>query len=202
MQPTPTRAAVSPLAAQFAARRYVVIPGLVAPQEAKRLADYLDQSHTEGRMSLADPFVPQTPCTYGDRMLEQLLGTLGPWLEFYTGLALYPTYSFARIYKKGDELTAHRDREACEVSISLNLGQEPDEPWPLWLRDHDGNDFAAILRPGDALIYRGIELAHWREHYAGEKLSQVFLHYVDRNGPHAEEKFDHRPGLGEPSVQR
>jgi hypothetical protein len=75
-------------------------------------------------------------------------------------------------------------------------------PWPLWLRDTDGKAFAAILRPGDALVYRGIELEHWREPYTGEKLSQVFLHYVDRNGPHAEEKFDHRPGLGEPSVQR
>ncbi len=202
MQPTPVRAAVSPLAAQFAARRYVVIPELVAQAEAKRLADHLDQINAQGRMSLADPQVPQTPCAYGDYTLEHLMLTLGPWLEFYTGLQLYPTYSFARIYKKSDELTAHRDREACEVSISLNLGQEPDVPWPLWLRDTDGKAFAAILRPGDALVYRGIELEHWREPYTGEKLSQVFLHYVDRHGPHANQKLDRRPAIATPPVPR
>jgi hypothetical protein len=59
-----------------------------------------------------------------------------------------------------------------------------------------------MLRPGDALIYRGIELAHWREAFQGEKMAQVFLHYVDRNGPNAAEKFDGRAGLGVPGVYR
>ncbi|HEX2761640.1 MAG TPA: hypothetical protein VHM27_14045, partial [Rhizomicrobium sp.] len=104
--------------------------------------------------------------------------------------------SFARVYKHGDVLSPHRDRNACEISISLNLGQQPDEPWPLYLRGHDNSVFAAILRPGDALMYRGIELSHWREAYQGEKLAQAFLHYVDRNGPHAGERFDRRPGPG------
>ena len=82
------------------------------------------------------------------------------------------------------------------------VGQEPDEPWPLFLRDHDNNVFGARLQPGDALLYRGIELAHWREAYPGERMAQVFLHYVDRNGPNADQKFDGRAGLGLPGVHR
>jgi len=199
MQPQP--AAVSSLAALFARQRYAVVPGMISPEEARTLSAYMDQSHRDGFMSLADEFVPETPCMYGDLEMERLLARLGPKMEFLTGLALYPTYSFARIYKHGDVLTPHRDREACEISISLNLGQDPDEPWPLWLRDHAGKDFAAILRPGDALIYRGIELAHWREAYPGRRLAQVFLHYVDRNGPHAAQIFDRRAGLGLPAVK-
>ncbi len=180
----------------------MILPGIIAPHEAKTLSDHLDKVQSDGRMSLDDPFVPKTPAIYGDHMLERLLGQLGPRLQYHTGLLLFPTYSFARIYKHGDELTAHRDRAACEISISLNLGQEPEEPWPLWLTDTQGRDVPAILRPGDALIYRGIELTHWREPYKGRKLAQVFLHYVDRNGPHAGQIFDGRQSLGLPGIER
>jgi hypothetical protein len=53
--------------------------------------------------------------------------------------------------------------------------------------------------PGDALLYRGIDLFHWRDAYPGEALVQVFLHYVDRDGPHADRKFDGRPTLMRPA---
>jgi hypothetical protein len=57
---------------------------------------------------------------------------------------------------------------------------------------------AALLQPGDALLYRGHDCFHWRDAYAGQQLAQVFLHYVDRNGPHAAEKFDGRESLMRP----
>src|SRR5262245_17354360 len=121
--------AISPLAATFERQRYAVVPGMISAPEAQALADHLDKINAAGQMTLNDAFVPQTPSTYGDYTLEKLLAQLGPKMEFFTGLALYPTYSFARIYKHGDVLSPHRDRDACEISISLNLGQQPDEPW-------------------------------------------------------------------------
>jgi hypothetical protein len=94
-------------------------------------------------------------------------------------------------------LPKHRDRAACEISVSLNLSQDLDEPWPLHVQLGE-HDVPVKLKPGDALLYRGIELTHWREPYAGESLAQVFLHYVDQDGPHAQEKFDRRPALAMP----
>src|SRR3954468_10814657 len=127
MHPGPV--AISPLAATFARQRYAVIPGMISPQQARALSNHLDTINAEGRMSLEDPFVPRTPSTYADTAIERLLIELDPRMQFYAGLPLYPTYSFARIYKHGDVLSPHRDRNACEISISLNLGQQPDEPW-------------------------------------------------------------------------
>ena len=199
MQPGPV--AISPLAATFERQRYAVIPSMITPQQAKSLADHLERAHAQGQMSMADDFVPHSPAIYGDIEMERLLGQLGTKMEFYTGLPLYPTYSYARIYKNGDELAPHSDRPACEISISLNLGQQPDEPWPLYLRDHDNKVFGASLQPGDALMYRGVELVHWRLPYKGEKMAQVFLHYVHRYGPCADQKFDRRAGLGLPAVR-
>jgi hypothetical protein len=45
------------------------------------------------------------------------------------------------------------------------------------------------------VLYRGIDCPHRRGAFDGESAAQLFLHYVDRNGPHAEWKFDKRAGL-------
>ncbi|HEY4076994.1 MAG TPA: hypothetical protein VGM26_08685 [Rhizomicrobium sp.] len=191
----------SPIAESFARQGYVVIRSLVEAPQTAAVRAHLEQCTGTGAMNLHDTLVPQTPAIYGDSIVDRLMGELLPRIEFCTGLALYPTYSYARIYKHGDRLPPHRDRPACEISISLNLGQVPDEPWPLYLRNNIGA-VEAILKPGDALLYRGIDLTHWREPYDGQSLAQVFMHYVDQNGPHAGERFDRRDRLGAPLAAR
>jgi hypothetical protein len=144
-----------------------------------------------------DQQVPGTPFAYGDFAAEGLLKTVQPVIESQVGLALYPTYSYLRLYKHDDRLKRHIDRPACEISATLCLGYTPDLPWPIWV-EHSGNAVPITLLAGDVLIYRGIEVPHWREPYPGERLAQIFLHYVDQNGPHREWKFDKRPGLRKP----
>jgi hypothetical protein len=39
-------------------------------------------------------------------------------MEKHTKLKLIPTYSYARIYKKGDVLHRHKDRFSCEISTT------------------------------------------------------------------------------------
>jgi hypothetical protein len=46
------------------------------------------------------------------------------------------------------------------------------------------------------VVYKGMELLHWREEYTGIEQIQTFLHYVDQNGPHASYNFDQRKMLG------
>ena len=58
-------------------------------------------------------------------------------------------------------------------------------------KEHIGDTTPVLLEEGDAMIYRGCELPHWREAYnEGTKLAQVFLHYVDANGKFTEWKDD------------
>ena len=53
-------------------------------------------------------------------------------MEKLTGLKLYPAYTYARIYKKGDDvLKRHKDRFSCEISTTMNLG---GDDWPIYLR--------------------------------------------------------------------
>ena len=52
------------------------------------------------------------------------------------------------------------------------------------------------LKPGDMLLYRGVDLEHWREPFKGKLCGQVFFHY---NGPFkTKNMFDGRSVLGLP----
>lgn len=142
----------------------------------------------------ADHLVPGAPAGYAHPCMERVLQQLLPTIEGATGRTLFPTYSYFRVYREGNTLPPHKDRPACEISLSLCLGYEGATDWPLWLEGADG-PAAASLRPGDGVLYRGIELKHWREPFQGKAAAQVFLHYVDQAGPHAEWRFDKRKAL-------
>jgi hypothetical protein len=121
-------------------------------------------------------------------------------MEKHTGLKLSETYSYARIYKKGDILARHKDRYSCEISTTLNLG---GDPWPIYLDPTGNKGQAGIkieLKPGDMLIYSGCDLEHWREEFTGKDCGQVFLHYNKANSKIAKEnQYDKRPFLGLPA---
>ena len=154
--------------------------------------------------------VPNTYSHYGDVVMETLLERVKPRMEKETKLKLVPTYSYARIYKKGDVLTRHKDRFSCEISTTMFLG---GEPWDIYLEPNKNvgpssdpyvpttnKGIKVSLKPGDMLIYSGCELEHWREAFQGQNCAQVFLHYNQITSPGAmENRFDNRPFLGLPS---
>jgi hypothetical protein len=140
-----------------------------------------------------DEQVPETYSHYADIVMETLLQKVKPIMEQKSGVKLIETYSYARIYKKGDELEKHKDRYSCEISTTMNLG---GDDWPIFLEP----DIKVNLGQGDMLIYRGCDLEHWREPFEGKDCAQVFLHYNDASSKDAEQnKFDGRPFIGLPS---
>ena len=121
-------------------------------------------------------------------MFETLAEKLWPALEQVTGLSLLPTYAYARLYGNGNSLAIHRDREECEVSVTIQLGRSHHYAWPIWV---SGNRFD--LGEGDGIIYKGCELDHWRTKCEGPNgyySGQVFLHYVNADGPYANKAGD------------
>jgi hypothetical protein len=121
-------------------------------------------------------------------MFETLQERLWPVIENVVGEELLPTYAYARLYSNGDELKVHSDRPACEVSVTIQLGRSHHYAWPIYM---GGQRFD--MAEGDGVVYAGYDIDHWREpcngpdgYYAG----QVFLHYVRKNGPYANEVGD------------
>ena len=147
-----------------------------------------------------DQQVPETYSHYADIVMETLLQKVKPIMEKESGVKLIETYSYARIYKKGDELKRHKDRYSCEISTTMYLG---GDEWSIFLEPsgEKGKDGVEVkLETGDMLMYRGCELEHWRKPFEGKNCGQVFLHYNDKNSKNAKEnKFDGRPIIGLPS---
>ena len=139
-----------------------------------------------------DTQIPNTYSIYGDPAFDTLLMKMLPVMKKETGLDVVPTYSYARMYKKGDELKKHKDRPSCEISTTLNLG---GDPWPIFLENNK-----VVLEIGDMLIYEGCKLEHWREPFEGDNCGQVFLHYNNANGQFKNMNvFDGREKLGLPA---
>jgi hypothetical protein len=117
-------------------------------------------------------------------IFEKLLETKRKKMEEECGLSLYPTYSFFRMYTLYSDLKKHTDRPSCEISATVCLGGDKTE-WPIYI---EGN--AVSLDPGDAVIYLGCDLQHWREKFLGDWQAQCFLHWVDANGKYKHHKND------------
>ena len=160
---------------------------------------YLSEFNTDWG-TWKDAQVPGTYSHYADIAMETLMLKCQPQMEKVTGLKLYPAYTYARIYKKGDILKRHKDRFSCEISTTMNLG---GDDWPIYLEPSGKEGMKGIkvdLKPGDMLVYSGCELEHWREKFKGKECVQVFLHYNNRKTPGAKDNmFDKRPHLGLPS---
>jgi len=140
-----------------------------------------------------DKQIPNTYAHYGDMVMETLMMKVLPIMQQEIKLELLPTYSYARIYKKGDKLHKHKDRPSCEVSTTIHLG---GDKWTIFI---EGTE--VLLDVGDMLVYNGCELEHWREPLKGNTCAQVFLHYNHVNGPFAKDnRFDKRPMLGIPPI--
>lgn len=124
---------------------------------------------------------------------------------------LLPTYYCDRIYYAGQELHKHLDRDACEISVSVHMSSNLKKDWNLnletrtWYTDKKmkdlwraGEEVNISLNPGDAVVYMGCEVPHWRNPLPSRNnkivrffkkddtyYHQLFLHYVFSDGDRA-----------------
>ena len=207
---TVIRQAISKDLAAFVANYFTMQKQVYNTCRAQRYISPFENiiGHYEGR----DEQIPETYSQYSNIAMETLMLKCQPEMEKVTGLKLYPAYTYARIYKKGDILKRHKDRFSCEISTTMNLG---GDDWPIYLEPNpkkggvkpgvgyvsDNTKGVRVdLKPGDMLVYSGCELEHWRNKFKGKECVQVFLHYNNRKTPGAKDNmFDKRPHLGLPS---
>jgi hypothetical protein len=165
---------------------YFIVEGFLHPQMSTYIGTEF-KKHCISTMAKSDVYVPGSPAVYGHPLISQMLVSKIFFMNDLIGERLYPTYCYARWYKKGAELKKHIDAEPCEISVTLNLG---GDLWPIYFTKPDGSTTSATLKPGDAVIYNGIKSEHWREPFNGNECVQAFLHYVTVNGPNYFHAFD------------
>jgi hypothetical protein len=180
----------------FGEHGYTVVKEVIS----KDLCDFITQYAFFDELQkpfVSDFQVPNALGRYCDPAMETVLIKIKKEVERVTGLSLLPTYSYYRVYGKNDELEKHTDRPSCEISASLcfNHSYGDDYEWHIYM---NGNPIS--LKSGDMVVYKGMEIEHWREplNYNDDDVwhLQGFLHYVDAMGKFSQHKYDGRLGAG------
>ena len=179
---------------------YKKIESLVDAKTIKTISQYFENKIHRGEWVAKTELLHERDASklgyYADPPIEVMLKECQPAIEQHTGLLLEPTYSFSRVYQEGEQLRPHTDRPSCEISATINVACTGDV-WPIWMQYKDNDPVKCMLSPGDAVIYKGCEVTHWRRKLPKGQINvQFMLHYVAKNGFNAEYKFDKRGALG------
>ena len=178
------------LSSSLSTNGHVVVGHLVDRHLAATLYTMLLLRQFRGEFKRDDQ-VPQALSFWGDSTLDAVLLALLPVIEEVSGCKLLPTYSYARLYQYGDSLHRHRDRAACEIAVTIHLGHGDSEPPPICFAP----DLAVRQEPGDAVVYFGDQVEHWRDTFYGTNFGQLFLNYVRADGARRHLAFDGRHGM-------
>jgi Rps23 Pro-64 3,4-dihydroxylase Tpa1-like proline 4-hydroxylase len=168
---------------------YIVIPNFISKSRAKKLHEEY-KNYCELNNISGDGQVLNSYSCYNYISFLELLCEKTQEVSSILEETVLPTYTYARVYRNKNELTKHTDRDACEVSLTLNLCG--DQPWKIYVKNPEGEEKSVVLTPGDAMLYLGKIAEHWRNEYVGDEYTQVFLHYVKSRGECAYAYFDRK----------
>ena len=184
----------------FDKNSYVVLKDSLTLEQCDAYTQHMFNLHEQGKL-VNDDQCPLSDAIYSDPLFVDLLHKFAKPIGDSVGRTLIPTYTYSRIYRTGEILKPHKDRPACEISATLTLGYDAARVWPIFFDDE--KEVAVDLEVGELAVYKGCEILHWRKPFKGKWHVQVFLHYVDANGPykdHAEHE-KHRHGARSRSVK-
>jgi hypothetical protein len=162
---------------------YVQLSGLLPPFHIGALRRYYRYHTRMGTFMFGDDQAAGRYVAYDEPTTRYFQQQLARTISDVTGRVIVPSYSYLAFYQGGATLDPHTDREACEYSLSLCIDATPDPhtygAWPLMLRTADG-PVSMTQGIGDALLFRGRELTHWRDQLPeGYTSSSVLFHFVD-----------------------
>jgi len=200
----------------FESNGYLFVPNMVLDPENLKVSvpeqrgrfTYLNNRIDKVQYDPVESQVNGSLSRYNIPIYKELHYLVKAELKSILGMDLYPSYFYDRFYFVGQQLRRHTDRPSCEVSVTLQISTNRNEPWPIWFERPDETESCVLMKNGDAVIYKGCEREHWRDPLPSrynktqkfwrklQKLPddtyhhQIFLHYVDANGPYVQHAFD------------
>jgi len=189
----------------FIKNKYFIIRDIIPPFILHSAARGIKDSRLAGSFGSIGDYQSKRFNSLNDRISRVLHFQL---VDVWRRIVLHnlnPSYSFYGGYQPGARLPPHTDKPQCEFTVSLTMNQFPyDAPWTLSLGSRakfeknekfigdpqekmppESEIVDADLYPGDALLFMGRHLVHFRRDQLSEGrwLDQVFLHHVQDTFP-------------------
>ena len=160
----------------------VAVRDLLPLAFAEALRAYFAALEREGYLYNGEMRLQGLPLLHGEPVLEFLAGQLLRTVRAITRETVRPSFTpYLRVYDPGVVLERHHDRPVCRWNVDLVVGGDPAPArrtaWPLWIA-HKRHTHRLRLGLGDAVLYRGTEVSHWRRpHPGGATTAIASLHY-------------------------
>lgn len=178
-QGTDEESGLGAMASTLAEEGFVVIPELVSAGLLRSLTEHYRAMPSRVRLE-SD--------AYCGRLVEKNESVSRHLHESFAGFVgklahdeVRPSYSYTMWYVPGARLRVHRDNPLCEYTLNLIVDQGPPSSthWPLCIVSRTGRIEEVYVHPGDAVLFRGRELPHFRRRLQGDGHAiGALFHYV------------------------
>lgn len=161
---------------------YAVVRDLINPLQIGALRNYYDALAQEGYLTPSDGQVAWRDVAHNEPLAQFFHQSIANLLNRFMTEKVKPSYCYLARYLPGAVLHKHKDREQCAWNMSLVFDSTPsaerDDAWPIYV-EVDGQVREIRLGVGEALLYRGTQIPHWREALpAGHSATICFYHFV------------------------
>ena len=162
---------------------------------------YQTQMRVEARRDVINIKYDNDECktyfTGNDPIGISIIDRLTPIVSKTLGKEILPSYTYTRVYEGGTRLIPHRDKNACEVSMSITIYNDPDnkkiENFYISRERDETKGYKIEISTGDGLLFFGAEeldgFYHWRDKTDSNYLMQIFLHWVYKDGNNTSEAY-------------
>ncbi|MGV3526349.1 MAG: hypothetical protein ACO1RX_19170 [Candidatus Sericytochromatia bacterium] len=170
------------LADSLAAQDYLILQALLPPLQVSALRSHIQSLTAQGFFMLGDAQVPQRGMIHNEPVLRFWQFQVAHLLQALIPGGVKASYAYLATYAPGATLHPHTDRAQCTWNLSLLLDSAPEQAranaWPLYLQT--GTQTTRVqLGLGDAVLYPGARMPHWRETLpADQYVSLGLLHFV------------------------
>ncbi len=148
----------------------MLIKNLISIDDRKIIKDWFYLNKNKN----LDFQVPGTLCIRQDKFLFYFLSKYKSVLENKTGYLLKEKYNGIRLYTKGYSLNRHIDN-ASNFALSIVVYQSDDKDNPLIFYTNPIS--TVLLKEGDGVYFKGMELEHERPPVKSDELLQLYLGY-------------------------
>ncbi|KAL3917064.1 MAG: hypothetical protein SGILL_004888 [Bacillariaceae sp.] len=160
-------------------------PSALTEDIREAIYEGLPTARSEGKIDvIAGPLEP----LFIDRkdLTKRALEELQPILEAWAGIELTPAIAYGfRLYRNESSLWMHIDRTQTHVISCIYhiASSEDSEDWPIVIEDYAGNTQAAVLKPGDMMLYESAKNFHGRPTvFNGSWYTSLFVHFYPKEG--------------------
>ncbi len=148
--------------------QHAVLRKIIHPLQLSALRRYFRALDARGRLRASSNkhYAHRRRSVYDEETARFVQQQINALVNRITPAPVRPSHCQVSVYQPGAFLRRHRDQPQYVWNLSLVVDAEPEtderEAWPICI-EVEGRARAVRLEIGDAVLYRGSELTHWRD---------------------------------------